>query len=138
MTPRRIREPCVDQRKAGDRFHFIEQVEAPGNRKPAQGEGEEQGQQQRQPEDGNRKAQQRQGADQGIWPLIAHDPRQHTDGDPDHQRKTEGEDTELHGSGKDLFKLFGNQLSVDAGNAEIPVQHPLKPEEPGVPQGGAL
>ena len=61
-------------------------------------------------------------------PFVAHNARQHTYGDPDHQREAEGEDTELHGGGKDLFKLLGNQLTVDAGNAEIPVQHALKPE----------
>jgi hypothetical protein len=82
MAPRRVGKPCVDQRKTGDRFHFIQQIEAPGDRKPAQGQGEKQGQQQRQPEDGNRKAQQRQGADQGIGPFVAHNARQHTDGDP--------------------------------------------------------
>ena len=138
MTPRRIGKPRVDQRKAGDRFHFVQQVEAPGDREPAQGEGEKQGQQQRQPEYGDREAQQRQGANQGILPFVAHNPRQHANGDPDHQREAEGEDTQLHRGREYLFKLLGDRLPVDAGDAKIPVQHALKPEPPGVPQRGAL
>ena len=138
MAPRRVRQPGVNQRKTGHRFHLVQQVEAPGDREPAEGQREKERQQQRQPEHGNREAEQREGADQRIGPLVAHYPRQHTDGDTHQQREAKCEDTQLHGGRKNLFQLFRNQLAVNAGDTEVPVQQSAEPELPGVPQRGAL
>ncbi len=52
MAPRRVRKPGVDQRETGDVFHLIQQIEATRDRKPAEGQGKEEGQEQRQPKTG--------------------------------------------------------------------------------------
>ena len=90
------------------------------------------------PEDRDREAEQGEGADKLILPFIAVDPGQHAHGNANHQGKAEGQNAQLHRGREHLFQLLGNQLSVNAGHAEIPVQQPVKPEEPGIPQGRPL
>ena len=138
MAPRRVRKPGVDQRETGDVFHLIQQIEATGDRKPAEGQGKEEGQEQRQPEDRDRETDQRDGADQGIGPFIAHYAGDHPHRNAYQQGKAEGEYAQLHGRRENLAQLLRNQLAVNAGDAEIPVQHPFKPEQPRIPQGSAL
>ncbi|MNR54656.1 hypothetical protein D3C85_1748850 [compost metagenome] len=53
VTPDGVRKPGVDNGKASDSFDGVEQIETPGDRQPAQRQGEEQRKQQRQPEDRN-------------------------------------------------------------------------------------
>ena len=77
-------------------------------------------------------------ADQGIGPFIAHYAGDHPHRNAYQQGKAEGEDAQLHGRREHLAQLLRNQLAVNAGDAEIPVQHPFKPEQPRIPQGSAL
>ncbi|KAI3490079.1 hypothetical protein L1887_45536 [Cichorium endivia] len=134
MAPHRIGQPRVNDGKTRHRFNRIEQVKATRNRQPAHRQREEQRQQQRQPEYRDGEAEQGEGADKLILPFVAIDPGQHTHRDTDHQGKAEGQNAQLHRGRENLFQLIGNQLAVNAGHAEIPVQQPVKPEQPGIPQ----
>ena len=138
MPPHGIGQPRVDNGKARHRFNRIEQVKTARNREPAHCQREEKRQQQRQPEDRDGEAEQGEGADELILPFVAIYPGQHAHGDPDHQGKPEGQNAQLHRGRENLFQLLGNQLPVNAGHAEIPVQQPVKPEEPGIPQRRSL
>ncbi len=130
-------ESRVDQRETGDVFHLIQQIEATGDRKPAEGQEKKRV---------RSSASQKTGIEKptSATALIRYRAiycalrRRSSPPECLSAGQSRRRGCTAHGRRENLAQLLRNQLAVNAGDAEIPVQHPFKPEQPRIPQGSAL
>ena len=118
-----VGEQRVDGHESGDAVEIIVQRDAPGDRRPAEIEGEGEDQHQAPDEDRQGIARHGHAHDHMVEGRIALHPRQHAGGKAEDDREEHGADRELERRREEVEELRQDRAMGDQRDAEIAVQH---------------